>query len=85
MSGVQPVAAYAAPEPGLVLLLLDTAAAVAVADAVDFTIASGCLTTTGRRLAPGDVEKIRDAAAQAAADDSHADPAPLRLVTGGGS
>ncbi|GAA1138700.1 hypothetical protein [Nocardioides aquiterrae] len=69
MTARNPIATFAAP--GLVGLMVDVDTAVAIADSVEFAVASGGVTTVGRPLGLHDVEAIRTAAAQAAAE---ADP-----------
>lgn len=63
--------------PGVVCLMLDVDTAIAVADSVEFGVASGGLTTIGRPLGNADVDVIREAAAQAAEE---ADPDVLVLL-----
>lgn len=78
MTARNPILVYAGP--GVVMLVMDVDTALAVGDSIDFTVASGGVSTVGRPLGPGDVEEIRRAAAQAAAD---ADPdVPVLLSSG---
>ena len=90
MTARNPIVASTAP--GVVVLVLDVDTAVAVADSVEFAVASGGVSTVGRPLGLHDVELVRNAAAQAAADADPDTPvilggarAPraLRLVEGG--
>lgn len=71
--------------------MVDVDTAVAIADSVELGVASGGVSTVGRPLTEGDVELIRSAAAQAAADadpDTPAlfdrTPAPRHLRLAGG-
>lgn len=76
MTARNPITAHTAP--GVIVLVIDVDTAVAIADSVEFGVASGGLSTIGRPLGYDDVELVRTAAAQAAAD---ADPdTPVLLV-----
>lgn len=91
MTARNPITAHTAP--GVVVLVVDVDTAVAVADSVEFGVASGGLSTVGRPLGYDDVELLRAAAAQAAADadpdtpvllGGSGAPRALRVVGGGG-
>ncbi len=76
--------------PGVVVVILSVDATVALVDSMEFTNASGGLSTVGCPLSPEHLELLRAAAAQAAADADLDHPvvlggqgAPLRLVGGG--
>lgn len=78
MTARNPITAHTAP--GVVVMIVDVDTAVAMADSVEFAVTSGGVTTVGRPLGYDDVEAIRAAAAQAAAE---ADPdAPVLLGAG---
>ncbi len=75
--------------PGVVVAILSPDATVAIADSIEFTNASGGLSTVGCPLSPEQLELLRAAAAQAAADADLDHPvvlggqrSPLRLVGG---
>lgn len=69
MTARNPILVHAGP--GVVMVVMDVDTALAVSDSIEFGVASGGVSTLGRPLSLGDVEEIRRAAAQAAAD---ADP-----------
>lgn len=90
MTARNPITAHTAP--GVVVLVVDVDTAVAISDSVEFGVASGGVSTVGRPLGYDDVEHLRAAAAQAAADadpdspvilGSSSAPRALRLVEGG--
>jgi hypothetical protein len=70
--------------PGVVVLVIDVDTTVALADASEFAVASGGLTTVGRPLSVADVDLLRNAAAQADAAADDVEPARPHLSVVGG-
>lgn len=88
MTARNPITVHTAP--GVVCVMVDVDTAVAIADSIEFGVASGGVSTVGRPLSIDDVDLLRKGAAQAAADADPdvpvllgGQPRPLHLVRGG--